>query len=102
MSCEAMVLHSSCLSSRSEARTKVGNRDKNQKSAETNLRSKFDPRLNSTSRYPVAEVIQIRSLDGTEREEKVSGRAGAEEKETKRTTAVNTIKRLRLVGRCGG
>ena len=35
-------------------------------------RSKFDPLLNSISRYPVAEVIQMRSLDGTVYEQRLA------------------------------
>lgn len=46
----------------------------NQGEKKSNSRSKFNPLLNNTSRYPVAEVIQIRSLDGTVYEGEVSER----------------------------
>lgn len=76
MSCDAMVFNSSCLSSIFEMKNKCQNQVPrgNQGEKKSNSRSKFNPLLNNTSRYPVAEVIQIRSLDGTVYEGEVSER----------------------------
>ena len=51
---------------------------------ETDSRSKFDPLLNNTSRYPVAEVIQMRSLDGTVHEKSLAEQIDPQEKQTEK------------------
>ena len=68
-----MTLDSSCLSSRSETKKK-GQETGSSTATETNSRSKVVPLPSNTSRCPAAEVIQMRSLDGT-----VYGKRSAEE-----------------------
>lgn len=78
------------MSSTSEAK------NRNEKEAPTtkteqNSRSTFDPLLNSTSRYPVAEAIQMRSLEGTAQEKRSTKEIGAEEKVDKDDNNKSTI-----------
>ena len=47
---------------------------------EINSRSKFTPLLSNTSRCPVAEVTQIRSLDGTAYKNSLAEEIDPEEK----------------------
>jgi hypothetical protein len=57
-----------------------------------NSRSRFVPLLNSTSRYPVAEVIHIRSLEGTVHEERLTESVDAEVKRAGGNSGELTIK----------
>jgi len=96
MSWDAMVLVSSCLSSGSETKNKGQNPNPKSQPQAINSRSKFDPLLNNTSRYPVAEVIQIRSLDGTVHKKSLAEQIDLQEEQAKRIPAIESSVTLGL------
>ena len=99
MSWEAIVFDSSCLSSRSETMNK-GQPSTTMKT-ETDSRSGFDPLLSNASRCPVADAIQMRSLDGTVQKKSLAEQIDPQEKQMGKMPVIEGHRNRRLVGRCG-